>query len=80
MDTHHITTGASYGAAMGSFVTGLLNYFTPEQWSAVGVLGGLLVAIITMLINVHFRRINAREWRNYLRNQGSDSMVKQPED
>ncbi|MXF04493.1 hypothetical protein FQ042_00795 [Escherichia coli] len=65
---------------MGSFVTGLLNYFTPEQWSAVGVLGGLLVAIITMLINVHFRRINAREWRNYLRNQGSDSMVKQPED
>lgn len=67
MHAHHVTTATSYGVALGSFFVGLLNFFTPEQWSAVGVLGGLVIAGITLLVDAHFKKANAREWREYLR-------------
>lgn len=62
MNTHHVTTATSYGVAIGSFVTGLLNYFTPEEWSAVGVLGGIIVAVVISVINAHFRNLDCRAY------------------
>ncbi|MFU2318946.1 class II holin family protein [Rahnella sp. PCH160] len=53
-----ITTGIAYGAAgsnTGFWLYSLLNSFSPEQWTAIGVLGGLFFALITCLVNVGFK-------------------------
>ena len=80
MSVHHLTTGASYGAAVVSFLAGLLNRFTPDQWSDMGVLGGLLLAVITMLVNIWFRHRNARAWQDYLRRQEKRNIPCPPEE
>lgn len=58
MKMDKLTTGIAYGSAGGSSVFWLyrlLNSFTPEQWTAIGVLGGLFFAFVTCLINVGFK-------------------------
>ena len=50
-----ITTGAAYGAAAGSVVNGILNAYSPEQWNAIGVLVGIVVAVLTYLTNLYFK-------------------------
>lgn len=45
-----ITTGISYGASGGGaafWFTRLLDGYSPEQWAAIGVLGGLFFAFLT---------------------------------
>lgn len=77
MHSQHVTTATSYGVALGSFIVGLLNYFTPEQWSAVGVLAGVVIALLTMAIDAHFKKANAQAYRDYLKSR-LDSVL--PED
>ncbi|HID8900216.1 TPA: class II holin family protein [Enterobacter hormaechei] len=50
-----LTTGAAYGASAGSILNGMLNAFSPEQWNAIGVLVGIIVAVLTYLTNLYFK-------------------------
>lgn len=50
-----ITTGAAYGASAGSILNGMLNAYSPEQWNAIGVLVGIIVAVLTYLTNLYFK-------------------------
>ncbi|MBN5442962.1 holin, partial [Serratia marcescens] len=47
MKMEKLTTGLSYGASGGGaafWFTRLLDGYSPEQWAAIGVLGGLFFA------------------------------------
>lgn len=50
-----LTTGAAYGASAGSILNGVLNAYSPEQWNAIGVLVGIIVAVLTYLTNLYFK-------------------------
>lgn len=50
-----ITTGAAYGASAGSILNGMLNAYSPEQWNAIGVLVGIIIAVMTYLTNIYFK-------------------------
>ena len=50
-----LTTGAAYGASAGSILNGMLNAYSPEQWNAIGVLVGIVVAALTYLTNLYFK-------------------------
>ena len=50
------TTGVAYCASAGSVLHGVLTYFSPEEWSAVGVLVGTSIAAVTCIINWYYRR------------------------
>lgn len=51
-----LTTGVAYSVSAGEVVHGILTYFSPEEWSAVGVLAGISLATITCIINWYYRR------------------------
>jgi len=51
-----IATGAAYGASSGTIAVGLLTRLSPDEWSAVGVLAGIVVAVITLGINWYYKR------------------------
>ncbi|MGK2414163.1 class II holin family protein [Klebsiella pneumoniae] len=46
-----ITTGAAYGASAGSILNGMLNAYSPE----LGVLVGIVIAVLTYLTNLYFK-------------------------
>ncbi|MCI8906325.1 MAG: lysis protein [Enterobacter sp.] len=50
-----LTTGAAHGASAGSILNGMLNAYSPEQWNAIGVLVGIIVAVLTYLTNLYFK-------------------------
>ncbi len=50
-----LTTGAAYGVSAGSILNGMLNAYSPEQWNAIGVLVGIIVAVLTYLTNLYFK-------------------------
>lgn len=53
-----LTTGISYGASGGGaafWFTRFLDWYSPEQWAAIGVLGGLFFALLTWLMNLYFK-------------------------
>ena len=50
-----LTTGVAYGASAGSILNGILNAFSPEQWNAIGVLVGIIIAVMTYLTNLYFK-------------------------
>lgn len=50
-----LTTGAAYGASAGSILNGMLNAYSPEQWNAIGVLVGIIIAVLTYLTNLFFK-------------------------
>lgn len=50
-----ITTGAAYGTSAGSILNGMLNAYSPEQWNAIGVLVGIVIAVLTYLTNLYFK-------------------------
>ena len=50
-----LTTGAAYGASAGSVLNGFLHAYSPEQWNAIGVLVGIVVAVLTYLTNLYFK-------------------------
>nr|WP_156292961.1 class II holin family protein [Serratia oryzae] len=71
MKMERITTGLSYGASGGGaafWLAQLLDLFSPEQWAAIGVLGGLFFALLTWLMNLYFKlredRRKERAWKS----------------
>lgn len=51
-----LASGAVYGACAGSVANGLLNRLSPDEWSAVGVLIGIAIALLTFGINWYYKR------------------------
>ncbi|WP_313679056.1 phage holin [Pantoea vagans] len=59
IDMSKLASGAAYGASAGTIANGLLTRLTrlsPDEWSAVGVLAGILVALFTLGINWYYKR------------------------
>ncbi|WP_252120335.1 MULTISPECIES: class II holin family protein [Symbiopectobacterium] len=58
MRMYKLTTGISYGAsgATGSYwMLQLLDAVSPNQWTAIGVMGSLLFGLLTFLVNLFFK-------------------------
>ena len=49
-----LASGAAYGASAGAIASGLLIRLSPDEWSAIGVLAGILVALFTLAINWYY--------------------------
>jgi hypothetical protein len=43
-------------ATAGGSGTAVVFGLTPSEWSVVGVIGGLIVAIAGLLVNIHFKQ------------------------
>ncbi|MCG8155180.1 class II holin family protein [Brenneria goodwinii] len=53
-----ITTGVAYGTSGGSagfWMLQLLDSVSPTQWAAIGVLGSLVLGLLTYLTNLYFK-------------------------
>lgn len=50
-----ITTGAAYSAAVGSVANGFLTQLSADEWSALGVLAGIFVGLLTFVINWYYK-------------------------
>lgn len=57
---HKVLAATSHGVAFGSVVTALLDHFTPEQWNAIGILGGLTISAITSMVSMHYQKKDDR--------------------
>lgn len=51
-----LASGAAYGASAGTVANSLLNRLSPDEWSAIGVIAGIVVALLTFFINWYFKR------------------------
>ena len=53
-----LTTGVAYGTSAGNagfWGLQLLDKVSPSQWAAIGVLGSLLLGLLTFLVNLYFK-------------------------
>lgn len=51
-----LTTSVAYSASAGAILHSILSWFSPEEWSALGVLVGISIAIVTCIVNWYYRR------------------------
>lgn len=50
-----LASGAAYGTSAGTIANGLLTRPSPDEWSTVGVLARILVALFTLGINWYYK-------------------------
>ncbi|MFT8212253.1 MAG: class II holin family protein [Symbiopectobacterium sp.] len=58
MRMYKLTTGIFYGASGASggyWMLQLLDAVSPNQWTAIGVMGSLLFGLLTFLVNLFFK-------------------------
>ncbi|WP_158784131.1 phage holin [Pantoea sp. BAV 3049] len=51
-----VASSAAYGASAGTVTVSFLSWYSPDQWSAVGVLAGIAFGITTLGINWYYKR------------------------
>lgn len=55
-----LATAATYGGSAGAAASGMASDavfgLTTSQWSAVGVIGGLVIALLGFAVNIYFKR------------------------
>ncbi|HBI10207.1 MULTISPECIES: phage holin [Franconibacter] len=51
-----LASGAAYGASAGAVANSLLTRLSPDEWSAMGVITGIVVALLTFVINWYYKR------------------------
>lgn len=56
IDMSKLASGAVYGASSSTIAVGLLTRLSPDEWSAVGVLSGIVVSLIALTINWYYKR------------------------
>ncbi|MEB6533263.1 class II holin family protein [Pantoea stewartii] len=56
IDMSKLASGAAYGASAGTVANGLLTRLSPDEWSAIGVIAGIIVALLTFLVNLYYKR------------------------
>ncbi|MDU7098208.1 MAG: class II holin family protein [Enterobacter sp.] len=53
-----VAAGASYATSLGSgsyWLLQLLDKVSPSQWAAIGLLGSIMLGLITYLTNLYFK-------------------------
>ncbi|EMC2288541.1 class II holin family protein [Salmonella enterica] len=59
MNNHSdLAAGASYVTSLGSggyWLLQLLDKVSPSQWAAIGVLGSIVLGLVTYLTNLYFK-------------------------
>ncbi|AST71628.1 lysis protein [Kosakonia cowanii] len=51
-----LASGVAWGASAGTVANGILTRLSPDEWSAVGVITGIVVALLTFGINWYYKR------------------------
>lgn len=51
-----LASGLACGASAGTVANGVLTRLSPDEWSAVGVIAGIVVALLTFGINWYYKR------------------------
>ncbi len=53
-----IASATTYGGAVGAIGSGVDTIFglTTGEWSVVGVMGGLAIAVLGFFVNIYFKR------------------------
>ena len=51
-----LTAAASYGASAGAVANGFLTMFSPEEWSALSLMIGIVLAVMTFGVNLYYKR------------------------
>lgn len=51
-----LASGAAYGASAETITIMWLTQLSPDAWNAVGVLAGIIVALLTLGINGYYKR------------------------
>ncbi|HFW4796558.1 TPA: phage holin [Salmonella enterica subsp. diarizonae serovar 60-67:z35:-] len=54
MSAHNMMSQASYSTALATALYAFLNYFTHEEWYAIGIATGVFFGLITMVANLYF--------------------------
>lgn len=55
IDMSKLATGVALGTSGGTVVNGLLTRFSPDEWSAIGVIAGVAGIILTFLVNWYYK-------------------------
>lgn len=50
-----LTAVASYGASAGAVANGFLTMFSPEEWSAISLITGIFLAVMTFAVNLYYK-------------------------
>ncbi|CAD6036919.1 phage holin [Escherichia coli] len=61
---HKVTTAVSYGISASSFLAGLLDRYTQEQWNKAAMLFGIVLGVATFFLNWYYRRKTLRQLRD----------------
>lgn len=55
-----VATAATYTGSAGAIASGMASDtvlgLTTSEWSVVGVIGGLLIALLGLAVNIYFKR------------------------
>lgn len=55
-----LATGATYTGSAGAIASGMVGDtvfgLTTSEWSVIGVVGGLVIALLGFAVNVYFKR------------------------
>lgn len=54
-----VASGVVYGASAGTVANSILTRYSPDEWSAIGIIGGLVVAVLGLLVTAFFK------WRDH---------------
>lgn len=50
-----MTTPASYSVSSATILYSVLDYFTRDEWYAIGIATGVIFGLITMVANIYFQ-------------------------
>lgn len=51
-----VISGTAYVASAGTVANGLLTQLSPDEWSAVGVIAGIAIGLLTFITNWYYKR------------------------
>lgn len=51
-----ISTATAHTVSIGTAFYAMLDGFSPQEWAAIGILGGLIFSALTWLTNIYFKK------------------------
>ncbi|MCA1179803.1 phage holin [Pantoea sp. alder70] len=51
-----LTTGVAYSFSAGAMLQSILSWLTPQQWSVLSLIIGILLAVMTFCVNFYYKR------------------------
>ena len=59
IDMSKVASGVVYGASAGTVANSILTRYSPDEWSAIGIIGGLVIAALGLVVTAFFK------WRDH---------------